>query len=485
MIRSIIILFAFATSVFSACVAVGPSSAGTGDGSSWTNRRNNLPTTLVRGNTYYLMDGSYGSYSMTTANSGTTTVTIKKAQSYDFGRSSDGCSNDISSGWNAATMGSSQAVFSDLSTTTRTVGYIIWDGNGQSQFSCGSSSVANGVPSDCGIKLSTTSASDTGGLDLGSFNNFSTPSLNWTFKYMEWQGSGDSNTVEQNGIWCKDGCNNLVLDHVYWHDAGTDFIKLPFSTGATFSYSHFKQNRSTASFHGQMYMSEAGASNVNFYSDVIQDIQGTAIWTFNTGGEPNNFNVYNSVVVYTNGSGRPATSNGIFACINTGSHCTNIRFIGNTVINGKADSPGAFGILDENGSGSYTWQNNLFYSNQSTAIGFNLGAGTTFTEDHNSWLNSGSPRNGTGDITVTSGAPNPFTDWTNSDYTLASNNADWEGGTTLSSPFNVDMAGAARPDINGVWNRGAFQFGDDPPPPPTTSANVSGAVSISGGVSLQ
>jgi len=68
-----------------------------------------LPATLIRGDVYYLADGDYGKYTFKTANSGTTRITIKKAQAYDYGRSADGCSNDISAGWNQGTMGAGQA----------------------------------------------------------------------------------------------------------------------------------------------------------------------------------------------------------------------------------------------------------------------------------------------------------------------------------------------------------------------------------------
>ena len=38
----------------------------------------NLPTELVRGDTYYLADGEYGKYTFDTPNSGTSTITIKE-----------------------------------------------------------------------------------------------------------------------------------------------------------------------------------------------------------------------------------------------------------------------------------------------------------------------------------------------------------------------------------------------------------------------
>ena len=84
----------------SANYAVGPSATGNGSGSDY----NNLMAwsfTPVRGNTYYLVDGSYGSKTFSTAVSGTTLITIKKATESDYG----GLSN-----W-SSTYGDGQAIF--------------------------------------------------------------------------------------------------------------------------------------------------------------------------------------------------------------------------------------------------------------------------------------------------------------------------------------------------------------------------------------
>src|SRR5579871_1679780 len=94
------------------CFAVTPSGAGSKNGSSWSNAfsASAFGSGMHRGAVYYLADGNYGNHlSLTTAASGTSTIELRKAQSYDFGRASDGCSSDISAGWNASTMGSSQA----------------------------------------------------------------------------------------------------------------------------------------------------------------------------------------------------------------------------------------------------------------------------------------------------------------------------------------------------------------------------------------
>ena len=162
-----------------------------------------------------------------------------------------------------------------------------------------------------------------------------------------------------------------------------------------------------------------------------------------------NWNIYNNIFTQLD------VSNGIFACINSGSRCTNINFYGNTLVTGSRTNPSL--IYSENTGSTYTVRNTLAYNYNGLTIQGGPGSATV-TQDHNTWLNSGSPGGGTGTITVTSGAPNPFVDYAGLDYRLASNNANWNNGTALASPFNMDAAGNARPGADGIWNTGALQF---------------------------
>src|SRR5215467_1600273 len=108
-----------------ACHVVSPSGSGTRSGADWNNAYAGLPASLVRGDTYYLGDGTYPAYSFTT--SGTALITIKKAIA------SDHCTD---TGWSAGTMGSSQAVFSSTGASqfslTSGAGNVTLDGNGTS-----------------------------------------------------------------------------------------------------------------------------------------------------------------------------------------------------------------------------------------------------------------------------------------------------------------------------------------------------------------
>jgi hypothetical protein len=87
---------------------------GNGSGSDWTNAYTTLPTPLVRGDTYYIADGTYGGYTFNVA--GTNTITIKKATVADHG-------TEI--GWSNA-YGDGQAIFTGSINVNS--GYLTFDG---------------------------------------------------------------------------------------------------------------------------------------------------------------------------------------------------------------------------------------------------------------------------------------------------------------------------------------------------------------------
>jgi hypothetical protein len=467
---------------FAACHAVSPTGSGSKNGTSWSNAMNQLPSTLVRGDTYYMADGNYAVYNFVTPNSGTTTITVKKAQSYDFGRASDRCTNDIAAGWNAATMGSGQAIWPELfgGTSTPQPGYFILDGNGQSAgIGCGQAPSLNLPATDCGLRVSINTVGQDSGFDIGQNNNDGQHrSSSWTLKHFEIQGGGDANNGAQSEeeIRCRGACDNFVVENSFMHLSGCDFFKVPWTTSFIVQNTFINQNKSSATCHGQLWYTEVNASGVDFHSNIIQDIQGTGIWVCLTGCQASGWNIYNNVIWRPMGDQRPGTANGIFSCINSGNRCTNMSFIGNSVVNYTADYAGALGIHCDGNANTFTWQNNLFYGiTPSDRIDFQL-CGGTLTESHNTYLDSGTPKSGTSstDTFVTSGAPIPFVNWTSVDFRLASQNSDWSKGGTLSSPYNIDAVGNARPGSDGIWDQGAYQYAgtSQTPAPPTNLQGV-------------
>jgi hypothetical protein len=454
-----------ASSAFAACHAVSVAGAGSKNGVDWSDAYAGIPGTLVRGDTYYFADGSYGSYQFQQSESGTSVITFKKAQSYDFGRSGDGCSNDISAGWNAGTMGASQAVFSGQTfgvTFLVNNSYFTMNGNGTSTApGCGGapgSTFTAGPPNpkDCGFKLDNHS----GSANKEIYNAMNGPA-NANYSYVEIAASGVNADQEIFGP----DTGPTSYTHIYAHNSGCVYFQ-DGGDARTVSYSYFNGTETNGApggaCHGQ-YSFEAGStSNGVEHHNVYKDITGTAVFTFaNTSQTHNNWVYYDNVIFSTsNSTDLGHLSDGVWACINGGTRCTNFLIYQNTIIN----QGGLAGINDENGNGSYTVRNNLWYK-AVQGVNFN---GNVNTQDHNSFLAAGSSCPSGSANVCNNSAANPFTNWPGSVFTLASDSSDWNNRILLGSPFTTDTANVAF-----STDRGAYQFtagGVVPPAPPTPPA---------------
>jgi len=114
LILSILILgtfsFALATERY-----VRSDASGNQTGTDWANAHTQLPSSLVRGDIYYVADGSYPSYTFNDAESGTSLITVKKATQADHG---------TDTGWVTA-YGDGVAEFAPITFHT---GYFVFEG---------------------------------------------------------------------------------------------------------------------------------------------------------------------------------------------------------------------------------------------------------------------------------------------------------------------------------------------------------------------
>jgi hypothetical protein len=466
LLRVAIIIAAFFTagSAFAACHTVTPSGSGSKNGADWNNALAGLPSNPTRGDIYYLADGSYGSYSFSAAASGTLTVEFRKAQPYD---------NCTSTGWNTSTMGSSQAVLTGFAVTTS---YVIVNGNGTSMVQgCGGAPgptvAANPpTPSDCGIKIDNSTCGNTGAnscdapIPIGNFS-VSGAVTGYTFEYIELKGQGD-NAADQMEVWAPfNGTGNAgTFLHDYMHNAGCVYLQ-DGADSRTVAYSYFWGTEVNGAIdgtcHGQYSFSNGNDSNSIEHNNIYRDITGTAVWTFASGGGTHtNWQFYNNIIWDTNsGVALGNLSDGIIACINTGSICSGFVFYQNTIVNVGGNS----GINNEN-AGSYTIENNLWYGIPGQTA-FATGTAGKFIENHNSFLASVSSCSlSIGDVCDDS-APSPFTNWQAGNFTLVSDKADWNNRASLAEPYTVDAAGNTF-----TTDRGAYEYGGSiiaAPKPPT------------------
>jgi hypothetical protein len=445
------------------CYVVNPANTYNGNGSTWsaatsngaTGAFNAIPSTLVRGAIYYLADGAYPKFQFDTPVSGTQTVELRKAQSYDH------CT---STGWNASTMGSSQAVFK-YTNSEPIIGvassYLTINGNGNSRApGCGQGGATGTtkaqpppVPNDCGIKIDDTGCTSTG--TNSCMTPIRTTASNVTHLTIEYaEALGNNNNLSEPMIIFApySGDAYATYTHMFMHNAGCVYIQ-DGQQNETVTYSYFWGNNSNAGgCHGQASFSDAAESDTTYADNVFRDIIGTSIWTFaDYSTTHNNWLFYNNVIWADNRS-LDQQEDGIIACINSGTICTNFMVVQNTMVNLNYST----GTVFSNAGGSITFENNLWYGNQGTSnspggVFFQM-AGSSLTEDYNSFLNSGSSGGGAHDIS-SSAAPDPFVNWSAGNFNLASANTDWGGRLALAPPFTTDPNGTVR-----GTDRGAYEY---------------------------
>jgi hypothetical protein len=470
---ALLVFFVFSclasSSAFAACHTVSPSGSGSKNGADWNNAFAGIPGTLVRGDIYYLADGTYPGYTITQGTSGTSTIEFRKAQSFD---------NCTSTGWSTSTMGSGQAIFTG--STYIETSYLIFNGNGTlTAPGCGgafgsSIGVTSGVPTptDCGISLNNLGGSNSLMLYIQSGTNL-------TFKYVEVVGNGN-NTSDQHEIFGPiSGDTNNSFKHLYLHYAGCVFMQ-DMGSNTTVDHSYFwgTEVNGGSECHGQAEFEIGGTNNGVRSNNVYRDITGTAIWTFAASvGTNDNWQFYNNIVFWSSpkASWNPGLSDAALDCIN-GNLCTNFTFVQNTIANCYSGAvfgcEGGVGFADGASGCSAIVENNVWYGNTG-GISLTKCSSMTLTEDYNSFLNSGGFTSGSHDVSVSSGATNPFVSWpsASANFSLASDASDWNSRLSLSSPYTVDVSGNTF-----VTDRGAYQFmasGAPPAPPTGLAASVS------------
>jgi hypothetical protein len=450
------------TQAFAACHAVTPTGSGSKTGGDWNNAYAGLPSAMIRGDVYYLSDGNYGAVTLSAATSGTTTIEVRKAQSYD---------NCTSTGWNTSTMGSSQAVFSKTSPAALSISSNYWviNGNGsQKNPGCGGTpntpTTEPSNPSDCGIRVdaskctgNNSNACNADAIALNGVNNI-------TLNYLEVADNGN-NSIAPGTIGYFSGSNTVTVKHMFGRNAGCVYF-IPVGNNQNVSFSYFwVTNTSAADTCHPQYSSSFGTNDNDVEHDnVYRDINGSAVFsTTDPGSGPHSgFVYYNNVFWQTQGGPYTTTGldDGVWGVLQ--GTLVNALIYNNTLINLSGFQTGFYAASPGQ---SATFVNNLVYNTSNFSFG-NL----TGTENHNSILNSGNAGKGANDIIVTSNAPNPFSSWTTGDFSLLSSQPDWNNGTnTLGAPYTVDPAGNVHSTLTGAYG---LKSGG-PAPPTNLNSTVS------------
>ena len=401
---------------------------GANNGTDWSNAYTALPSSLVRGDVYYIADGTYAGYTFDDSVSGTTLITIKKATVADHG---------TNTGW-LNTYGDGQAIFGGWEVYTD---YWLFDGQTRN------SNWRTGGINQYGILVKVN-----GGKAIRLDNGAGTGGDNLTFRYIDAEGGGrDTGDSNSDVIYGLTGNSNITFQFCALHDSDrTIFLMRGNWQNLVIDHCYIARNNSSAATHGEL-MSMTDATNLRFSNNAVEDTEGTAglIAALN-GGTWSGGQIYGNTFRYSPAylacTGRPAgacegMSAAIYVAHDTSNNNTanNILVYNNTFVNLNGVWSG---IHIEAGSGNVV-RNNIWYNCNRT--------GNTGTTNGQNWyFNTGNDGPGTNDQTCSSNC-NIFVNLTSGDLRLTTAT---NPGLDVGPPYNVDPDGVTR----ASWDRGAYEF---------------------------
>lgn len=418
--------------------------SGTGSGADWANAYPTLPTTLVRGDTYYIADGTYGAYTFDDPVSGTSKISIVKATADVHG---------TDTGWQAA-YGDGEAVFSASSGTIWMFNTGYYDINGV---------VGQGKsPGKYGIRVYSPQSRCTGS-DMILFREGSTiTNVAWRHIDFDWNNGTAS-------------CTTDVVRHFYTQGASSDYITIEnsyfhHSSGYVFYIGPYDPNpggkleNHYTIRNNYFYMNGGGGGDsahwetmwlMNLDNSVIRDnvIQDTVGSSGQTGwvmlAKSDNVLIAGNLFFCTDpqcivgGNGVVATWS-LDAYQNSSIHIYN-----NTFVNLKGVfTPRIYFVHNSVSDTDIRVKNNVYYNSKFEWAGVNTQSNET----------CGGGQSCQGNSSQTGISTSLFVNFASNDFRLASATA--VGDTSVSSEFNgdlTDMNGNTR-GADGFWDRGAFEF---------------------------
>ena len=209
-----------------------------GSGSDWNNALAQIPSNKVRGDTYYIADGTYFGHNFSTG--GTATTYIKKATIADHG-------TDV--GWQDS-YGDGRAEFSGLTFSTSNWVFDGQTGGGPGQWTQGH-----------GFYIYTD------GKGIQSLNGSAS---HITIMHTEIEGHGPDDAAGHNdGIYIIGPSSNWHFSHMYLHDMGRVHM-LPASVdNVTIEYSCFARNESTPAQHAEPIAVQGGDNYIIRYNRFV------------------------------------------------------------------------------------------------------------------------------------------------------------------------------------------------------------------------
>jgi hypothetical protein len=418
---------------------------GAATGVDWSNAYKDLPSSLIRGDTYVIAGGNYSGHRFN--DSGTSTILIRKASS------STSYNDNLIPGWQAS-FEKNQAVFGNS---------VFEQGNYTIDGITPNTPTSYWATSGYGIEFKFDSASQTNHLIEIGFQVRAVSNL--AFKNVEFLNAGSSYDFEQFGIYEEDdfaSANNTFSYSYFKNNQVAAKIAGCCVTGWVFDHDYFDTNWSSAANHGEQFGIWYGSSNHVISNSYFNSYNGTGcIMSAGDGATNSNIQIFGNVFFnmgLNNGDGGAA--NGTFGTMDSSgsANLTNWKIYNNTFVNGNVR-------LSSPSRGSATgWvvENNLFY-NASADI-FNTAPSGTYNYNYYNRSNWGWSVGNNDQNSST----NLFVNLLGLNFHLTTATMT---GATLPSPYNVDADGVTR-GTNGNWTRGAYNSGAAIKPPTSLQATA-------------
>lgn len=460
-----VFFFCFSFTAHAADHYVRSDAAGVNNGNNWTDAWQQLPTNLVRGDTYFIADGTYNGYAFDDAESGTSVITIKKATVSAHG---------TDEGWNNA-YGDGQAEWS-ANLAFGTNYYTAWaflddyyvvdgaTGGGPGNWTAGHGFIMSDQNTGRYFVL----ISDKFGY-FGARQNIS----NITIKHLEVRGHfglcGNSHAI--NATASDVTKTNITISHCYFHDLSPIIISSQVGVSDwTIEYS--KLDRVYSGFgvegcHGSMMRMDYAHDMTIRYNNLSNGSGSNWIGAYN--GANHNIFVYGNYLYCDDSVGNCSASPGLISSEHqtgdpdiSGYHIYNNSFYNLHPMDSSGRTAGiGYLIFIEGGTGSENYmKNNVFY-------GCNPGAYVLNATEHS---HNAADENISSDNGFQLLASDPFVNSANKDFRLV---APSMAGVPLSTSYAEDMLGSTR-GADGSWDRGAFEFVSGPPDttPPASPAGL-------------
>ncbi|HRF48611.1 MAG TPA: right-handed parallel beta-helix repeat-containing protein [Anaerolineales bacterium] len=397
--------------------------AGAATGADWANAWPTLPATLIRGDTYYIADGQYPGYTFNDPETGSLTITVKKATTNDHG---------TSIGWQPG-YGDGQAVFGGWEVYTD---FYVFDGQQRN------ADWETGAIDAYGLRVKVTGGKAIR-LDDGNGNGAD----DLIFRYIDVEGGGrDTGDSGSDVVYGLTGNSNITFQYCALHDSNRTILLMRGNwRNLTIDHCYLARNASDAAIHGEI-VSTTDSQDVVFSNNIIEDPEGTAVWAFINDGLATNWRIFGNVILHSPGYDREGIS-GVIFCANDASNanvCNEFTIVNNTLW-GIEGLWSGFNI--QAGSG-HVVQNNLWYASVRTANGFDG------VLSHNWYYATVQDGDASPSKVVCTTGCDVFVDPAGRDFHLR---VAIEPGATLNAPFQIDPDGKARGG-DGSWDRGAYEY---------------------------